>query len=161
MKQYHVLGRLWIGFGVGTIIGNIITLIVSYAIGTGTLAYMPQLKEWFLSDVDAFFVQFLACGLLGVLFAEAGILLVLEKWNYPIRCLIHFAVTSVFYIPFLLLMYFRQEWWILLVGVLANVLFTYVVAWLSSYLLLRSDVDSINRRIEEMRREEKYGSNTH
>lgn len=160
MKRYHILGRLGIGFGVGVLIGNIITLIISYAMDSEKLMAMPQFEEWFSNDLDALFAQFLSCGVLGVIFAEAGIVLMLEKWNYPIRCLIHFAITSVFYIPFLGLMYVQQEWWILLIGVIANILLTYVIAWLSSYWLLRADVDSINQRIEEMRKEKTHGSNT-
>ena len=160
MKQYHVWGRLWIGFGLGTIIGNIVTLIVSYTFGRGSISFMSQLMEYFSREADAFLVQFLLCGLIGVIFAEAGIILVLEKWNFPIRCLLHFAATAVFYVPFLWFCSFGQEPWLLILIVLANVLFTYVVTWLTSYLMIRSGVDSINRRIEEMRGESGNGSHS-
>lgn len=161
MKNYHVWGRAIIGFGVGTVIGNIITLIISYAHGGERLMFMPQLADWFSSEVNAFFVQFLLCGLIGVMFAEAGIWFLVERLNFPVKCLLHFATTALFYLPFLWLCYFQNDPWILFGAVLGNVLFTYVITWMTSYFLIRADVDSINRRIEQIKKEERDGSHSH
>lgn len=152
MKKYHVLGRFWIGLGVGTTIGNLITVLISYAHGNGAVVAIPQLMALFGNTASAFAVQNLLCACVGVLFAEAGIIFSVERWNFPIKCLLHFAVTAVFYLPFLWLCYFQKGGLWTLLFILANIAFTYFVTWITSYLMIRAEVRSINQKIEEMRR---------
>ncbi len=151
--KYHILGRFWIGVGIGSIIGQVITLIVSYAVGGGSyFPVMPQLLEYFNREVDAVLVQLLLFSFIGVVFAEAGILFQSERFVFPVKCLLHFLVTAVFYLPFLWLCYLNYETrrQILLL-VLANVLVTYLVTWLISYFAIRAEVKEINRRITRLR----------
>ncbi len=154
MKKYHVWERLCIGFGVGTSIGLLVTLIISYANGGMEVSTIPRLIELFGNPLKAFAVQSLWCALIGVVFAEAGILFLIERWNFPIKCMLHFAVTSCFYLPFLWVCYAPHGVLAGTLFLLANVLFTYVISWLTSYCLSRADVRSINQKIEEKRRKE-------
>ena len=154
MKKYHILGRLCIGFGVGTSIGLMVTFLISYTHGGTEVSAIPRLVELFGNTLDAFAVQSLLCALIGVGFAEAGILFLIERWNFPIKCLLHFFATSCFYLPFLWLCYAPHGALAGTLFLLANVLFTYVFSWLTSYFLTRADVRSINQKIEQMRREE-------
>ena len=150
--KHHVLGRFWIGLGTGMVIGVCVTLIISYFTGDGTyLAVMPHLSALFASELDAVAVQFLLFGVVGVTFAEAGIILSLERWNFPIKCLLHFLVTSSVYLPFLYLCYFNRETVWMLLLILANALLTYVISWITSYVATRGQVDSINRHIAKLR----------
>lgn len=152
MKKYHVWGRFCIGLGVGIAIGNLVTVLISYAHGNGALVTIPQLTAFFGNTVDAFAVQNLLCACVGILFAEAGIIFAVERWTFPVKCLLHFGVTAVFYLPFLWLCYFQEGgiWTLLLI--LANIAFTYFITWMTSYLMIRAEVRSINQKIEERRR---------
>lgn len=153
--KHHIWGRFWIGVGIGSVIGNVITLIISFATGDGMYyAVMPHLLDFFPNETAAVAVQFALFCLIGAVFAEAGIIFTLEKWNFPIKCLLHFCVTSVFFLPFLWLCYFRHEelWRLLLIPL--NLVVTYVISWGMSYFASRADVESINKRIRQMRGEE-------
>ncbi len=158
--NYHIMGRFWIGAGIGSVIGQAITLMVSYFVGDGQyLAVMPQLAQYFGREVDGALVQFLLFALIGVVFAEAGILFQMERFWFPVKCVLHFLATAVFYLPFLWLCYLNYEnRWLILGLVLVNVLVTYLVTWLMSYFAMRAEVKEINRRIGVVRsREEKSG----
>ncbi len=153
-KKYHILGRAYIGFGGGVIIGDLITFIISLAEGGGKLLFMPQISHLCANDTMAFALQFLLCGLIGLMFAEAGILFAAERWNFPIKCVLHFASTAPFYLLFLGFCYFSKgALWGLLILV-GNVLFTYFVTWMISYFAMRAEVGAINRRIRSMRGEQ-------
>ena len=151
--RYHIFRRLWIGLGVGTVIGMVITLLISYIHGSGAfLPVMPALERFFEREVDAVAVQFALFGLIGVVFAEAGILFSLERLNFAMKCVLHFSVTSVFFIPFLWICYFNQEpIWKLLI-IVGNLIFTYIVSWFISYMGTRAELKELNRKIEEQRR---------
>ena len=150
--KYHVLGRFWIGVGIGTVIGVIITLLVSYAHGNGAyLPVMPHLAEWFSREIDGVAVQFILFALIGVVFAEAGIVFMVEKWSFLQKCLTHFCITAVFFIPFLWLCYFWQASVWRLLMIVGNLLLSYLIAWMTSYFSMRSDIGAINKKINEMR----------
>ncbi|MBQ9773446.1 MAG: DUF3021 domain-containing protein [Clostridia bacterium] len=154
MKNYHILGRFWVGIGIGSMIGTVITLIISFAHGKGEyLPVMPQLEAYFPNEVSAVLVQFLLFCLIGTVFAEAGIIFMLDRWSFAAKCVIHFLITSVFFVPFLWLCYFQQTalWRLLIIPL--NLAFTYVITWMISYFAARADVESINRKLRERRGE--------
>ncbi len=157
-RKYHALGRAWIGFGVGVIIGDLITALISAVSGDGSILFIPQLQIMAGSEVGAFLWQFCLCGGLGLLFAEAGILFVVDRWSFPIKCLLHFGITAPFYLAFLWFCNFGQDPIPGILIVLGNVLFTYFITWVISYSLTRAEVASINRRIECMKGEANAGN---
>ncbi|MBQ8309793.1 MAG: DUF3021 domain-containing protein [Clostridia bacterium] len=151
--KHHILERFWIGIGVGTVIGTVIMILISYVHGDGAyMPVMPHLAAWFSREVDGVAVQFLLFALIGVVFAEAGIVFTVEKWSFVRKCLTHFFITAVFFVPFLWLCYFWQApiWQVLMI--LGNLLLSYVIAWLTSYFAMRSEVRAINTKIEELRK---------
>ncbi len=151
IKKYHVFGRAFIGFGSGLIIGDSITILISVIVGD--LVFMPQLSVLTQSPVSTYTCQFLLCGLIGLTFAEAGILFFSDRWNFPIKCLLHFLCTAPVYLPFLWLCYFGQQPIPGIFIVLGNVLFTYLITWVVSYMTTKREVNAINRRIRDMRGE--------
>lgn len=153
--KYHILGRFWIGVGIGAVTGNAIMLLISFFGGNGEFyAVMPHFAPLFPSETVAALVQFLLYALIGVVFAEAGIVFALEKWSFPVKCLIHFCITSLFFVPFLWICYFRHDPLLRLLMIPLNLLLTYLISWLTSYLAMRADARSINQKIMEMRREQ-------
>ncbi len=150
IRRHHVFGRFGIGFGVGVIIGDLITVLISMTTG-GEMMFIPRLEELCASEAGAFLCQFLMCGLIGTVFAEAGILFALDRWSFPVTCLWHFAVTAIFYLPFLWICNFGMTLFPGLLIVLGNILFTYFITWMISYFIMRSEVDRINREIQRLR----------
>ena len=151
--KLHVWGRFWIGIGIGTVIERMITLLVSYIHNDGACcSAMPHLNDFFAREIDAVMAQFLLFALIGAVFAEAGIVFLIEKWSFLLKCLVHFAITSTFFVPFLWLCFLWQDPWLQLLNIFINLLLSYLIAWLTSYFYTRSDVGAINRKIKETRR---------
>ena len=152
MKRFHFLERFWIGVGTGCVIGLVITILVSYSHGGEYFAAMPALVRYFEREVDAVAVQFALFSLVGATFAVAGAIFQCERPSFLAKCVIHFAITGVVFLPFLRICYYSQEpIWKPLV-ILGNLAFTYVVTWLFSYFQMRAEVKALNRKIEEYRR---------
>ena len=150
--KYHILERFWIGCGIGTVIGVAITVLISYILGDGAyLPVMPHLAALFQRETDGVVVQFLLFALIGAVFAEAGIVFGIEKWSFFRKCLTHFCITSVFFIPFLWLCYFSQTsvWKFLMIP--GNIFLSYMITWLINYFSMRAEIGTINKKIEEMR----------
>ncbi len=150
ISRHHVLGRFWIGFGVGVIIGDLISILISMATG-GEMVFVPRLEEFCASEAGAFLCQFLMCGLIGTVFAEAGILFAMERWSFPVTCLLHFGCTAIFYLPFLWICNFGMTIFPGILIVLGNILLTYFITWMTSYFVMRAEVERINREIQRLR----------
>lgn len=150
--QNDVYLRFMIGAMVGCFIGLWITVVIAAIEGDGDyLPAMPQLLRGMPTVLSAVILQYAAFSVIGAVFAEASILLQSEKWSYPVRCLLHFCVTAVFYLPFQWFCYSEVGRVWRMIALLVTVLFVYAVSWWSNYLVLRSDVNRINQKINAMR----------
>ena len=155
MKK-HIGSRACFGFCVGVTICVVISLLISAVEGGGEyVAGMPQLAAYFPTECAAVAVQTVWVGLIGVTFAEAALLFELERWTAVQQYLVHFLVTGVVYLPFLVVCYLPLRP-ITLVLVLANILLTYGITWGVQYRLNKTSIDRINAALE---RRQNYGGN--
>ena len=155
MKK-HIGSRAFFGFCVGVTICVAITLFVSAVEGDGEyVAGMPQLAAYFPTECATVAIQTIWVGLIGVTFAEAALLFELERWTAVQQYLVHFLVTGVVYLPFLVVCYLPLRP-ITLVLVLANILLTYGITWGVQYRLNKTSIDRINAALE---RRQNYGGN--
>ena len=155
MKKY-IGSRAFFGFCVGVTICVAITLLVSAVEGDGEyVAGMPQLAAYFPTECAAVAVQTAWVGLIGVTFAEAGLLFELERWTAVQQYLVHFLVTGVVYLPFLVFCYLPLRAVTLLL-VLANILLTYGITWGIQYSVNKKNIDRINAALE---RRQTHGGN--
>lgn len=155
MKK-HIGSRAFFGFCVGVTICVAITLFVSAVEGDGEyVAGMPQLAAYFPTEWAAVAVQTLWVGLIGVTFAEAALLFELERWTAVQQYLVHFLVTGVVYLPFLVVCYLPLRALSLML-VLANILLTYGITWGIQYRVNKTSIDRINAALE---RRQNHGGN--
>lgn len=147
----NVLTRLWFGAALGVLIGYFTNLVINLCVSNGEyMAAMPQLVALCGNALRAVVVQTVLTAAIGVVFAEAGLLFELAHWSFLRQCLVHFAVTAVFYLPFVTLCWFPLRWESLF-GVLGSVLLTYAINFIINYVKSRQDVAQINARVRENR----------
>ena len=148
--------RALVGFMAGTFIGQIVNLCISLGLGGGAyIAVMPYLESLCATQLQAVFIQFVLTGLLGVIFAEASIVFLIERWSMLRQCMTHFAVTIVLYMPFVYVCWMPDN----LRGVAAiaaNLLVTYLITWLIQYRVNCRNVAQINHAIQEVNRNESH-----
>ena len=155
MKK-NIGSRAFFGFCVGVTIFVAISLFISAVEGDGEyLAGMPQLVAYFPTECAAVAVQTAWVGLIGVTFAEAALLFELERWNAVQQYLVHFLMTGVVYLPFLVVCYLPLRP-ITLLLVLANILLTYGITWGIQYRVNKTNIDRINAALE---RRHNHGGN--
>lgn len=155
MKKY-IGSRAFFGFCVGVTICVAISLCINAVEGAGEYtAVMPQLAAHFSTEIAAVAVQTAWVGLIGVTFAEAALLFELERWKAVWQYLVHFLVTGVVYLPFLVFCYLPLRAVTLLL-VLANILLTYGITWGIQYSVNKKNIDRINAALE---RRQTHGGN--
>lgn len=148
MKK-EVFFRLFAGFAFGELIGNVVTLIISAAFGTGRFyPVMPFLAAHFQTELQAVTAQFLMMGLIGVVFAEGSLVFYIDRWSTLKQYVVHFVITAAFYLPFMTICWMPQN----LRGVfilMLNLVFTYTVTYVIQIKISKNDIEKINRRLSD------------
>jgi len=155
MKK-DIIIRFWIGLSFGELIGIIVNVIISLGTGNGEyIAAMPQLVSYFDNEISAVIVQYVLVGAIGVVFAESSMIFNIESWSFLKKCMVHFLISVVFYIPFVYLCYMPQNLKSVII-MLINFVFTYALTWFIQYKVNCNDVKQINERIQEVLNNERY-----
>lgn len=150
MKLFKdILMRFFVGFAAASLLGSIIDIVVSAAVGNGEyMPVMPPLRAQFETELGAVICQFILVGLIGVLFAEGALVFKIEKWSLMKQYIVHFIITSVFYTPFVYICWMPENLREVLI-LLANYIFTYALTYILRYRAAKADIDKINKAINE------------
>lgn len=149
MKQ--VLCRIGIGAAVGIMIGYFVTLIVSICIGSGDyMPVMPALSQRCTTMLQAVLLQTLYTALIGIVFAIAGMLFLIDRWSFLKQCIIHFLSTVIFYLPFSVMCWFPMHW-NSVVGIIGSVLMTYSITFFVNYAVNKRIIRGINEQVRRIR----------
>ena len=152
----RVLMRFLIGASTGILLGYLVNLIISLGVGKGEYEpAMPQLVAYCGTELRAVLVQTLLTALIGVGFAEAGFLFLIDRWSFLKQCVVHFFATMAFYLPFALLCWFPVRWESI-GGILCSILATYSITYLINYRICQKDVEQINRMVQQNREDGVY-----
>lgn len=146
-----IICMFFAGFCVGVTIGTAVSTVVSYCIGENRyIAVMPQLSANFKNEINAVLIQNILCGFIGALFAESSLIFFTEKPSFLTQCIIHFAVTAIFYLPFVYLCYTPIDLKTVMF-MLFNILFSYALTWLLQYRRYKKNIKMLNKKISEAR----------
>ena len=150
-----VFGSL--GFGLGVIIGTVITAITATVdVNDGSL-YMtsPELVQAVGSPLWAFVVQALASGLYGACGWGGAAVYSLEEWSM-LKCTVcHYLFVMVGYY----LLAFSMHWFTPADSYAIGVMFVYmtlayILIWLINYLSSKASIKKINRELEQLKSDE-------
>ena len=150
-KFTDITNRFLGGFAFATLIGVLISLLISATEGNGSyIPVMPLLAERFSTELTAVFVQFLLIGMIGVTFAEGALIFHIARWSFPLQCIVHFLITAVIYVPFAWLCWSPLKTGGIIIMVV-NILFTYSLSWVIQYRINLKNIEQINQKLKEVR----------
>ena len=143
-----------VGFALGVVICQIISVTISTVwIGDGTLHLcVPEFVEFVGSELSAFIIQSLVCGLYGSICFGGSTVYYLESWSMARALVTHFLMTVIsYYLMGFFLRWFNLtdiSWCLLWFGIFILV---YLSIWLSHILIYRSQMKEINEELMEFR----------
>lgn len=141
--------RALVGFAATALVHIILTLIMSQF---GAVPLTEPFRRHFLNESAAICAQLALTSLIGIAFACGSIVFEMERWSFLLQGLVHFAVTSVVWVPISLVCWRPNSAKTTLYAALGW-LFTYAVTWLVQYLIYRSGIRRLNERIESFAEE--------
>ena len=138
--KYKVMVLASIGFGLGVIIGTLVTAITAtLEMGDGTLYICaPELTEAMGGVLKAFVVQAIVSGLLGTVGMGLSSVYYKEDWSVLKATSVHFPITLVFFCLVLFCIFFAE----------------YIIIWLAKYFAYKAQIARINKALNEMKRKD-------
>lgn len=138
------------GFPIGVTIGYAITIFASLAVGGGSYSpVVPEMAAMCGSEIAAVVLQFILCGIMGMVFAAMSVIWESERLNLAAQSAINFALSVCTMIPIAYVCYWMDH---SLEGVLSYIgifMGIYASIWVVMYLMYRSNVNKINNKIQE------------
>ncbi len=152
--KYKVIVLASLGFGLGVLIGTLVTAIsATMEIGDGALYICaPELVQTMGGELKAFVIQTLVSGLLGTVGMGLSSVYYIESWSIFKATSVHFSITIVaFYATA-----FFLRWWSIkdvkfCLIMLAVFLIEYFMIWIGNYLVYRHQIVRMNRALKEMK----------
>lgn len=149
MKKIVFLRGL-LGFPLGIAVGYIITIFISFSLGTGQYSpCVPQLAEALGSEVGAVALQTALCGLIGASFAACSVIWEMEKWSIAKQTGIYFLITALTMMPiayFLNWMEHTITGFLVYFGVFAVI---FLIIWAIQYLIWRRKINQMNEKLKK------------
>ncbi len=141
-------------FGISAICGLLVNLLIEIGVrfATGDEGFVPLAPEFvafFPSKTIAMEVNILLYGVIGAVFAAAAYVYEQERLGYIWQNFIYFLVTSVVWIPIVILVWQLQRYPQALISTLAGFAGTYVIMSYVGYRITKKDVDRINRALAQ------------
>lgn len=153
--KYKVIILASLGFGLGVIIGTLITAITAtLMIGDGSLHIIaPELSEVMGGDLKAFVIQSLVSGLLGAIGMGLSSVYYIESWSTIKATSIHFSITIVVFYATA----FFLRWWSIkdvafCLTMLGIFLIEYIIIWVSNYFIYKAQISKMNKALSEMKK---------
>lgn len=141
-------------FGISAICGLLVNMLIEIIVRsvTKTESFVPLAPEFvalFPSETIAMEVNILLYGVIGVTFSAAAWIYEQEKLGFVWQNLIYFLLTSIVWIPIVMLVWQLQKYPQAFISTLAGFAGTYVIMSIVGYRITKSDVDRINRVLEQ------------
>ncbi len=146
MKRKSII-RIVVGFIIGAIMGNLITLFVNLGYGEG-ISIVPPHQVEAIGYLLAIILQTILSGLLGFVCIGGLCFYDVESWSLLKATIAHsmsmlvgfiFVFTALKWVPF------RIESWIVIAAI---VLVTYALIWLIMYLMWKKEVEKMNEDLK-------------
>ena len=135
------------GFAFGVLIGQIISIFISVSLGNGEfIPVVPEFRALFSDEIGAVITQTLLTGVIGTVFAVTSLVFEIEKWGSLKQYIVHFIITSTFWVPIVYLCWMPQDAKGILICFI-SFLVTYAITWFVQYRVTKDDIRKINEVI--------------
>ncbi len=145
-----IIVRSALGFPLGVFISTFITLCISLGVGDGTFyAVVPSLIETMGSELNAYLLQFILSGLLGIAFAAGSLIFEQDHWSLIKQTSLHFCLVTVAMFPVAYYSHWMQHSFkgFLLYFLIFVVL--YLIIWISQYVFWRRKITRLNHSLNK------------
>lgn len=150
----NIVSRIIGGFVIGVVLGQLIQFIISVNVSPGSyMAVVPEFRALFESEITAVFMQVMLTGLIGTTFATSALIFEIEKWSMLKQYLIHFCITSLVWLPTVMLLWMPKEVKNFVIFIISFI-GTYLITWMIQYRESKRSIEKINLAIQKQRREE-------
>ncbi len=141
-------------FGISAICGLLVNMLIEIIVRFVTrdesfVPLAPEFVAFFPSETIAMEVNILLYGVIGAAFSVAARVYEQERLGYVWQNLIYFLLTSIVWIPIVILIWQLQKYPEALISALAGFAGTYVIMSIVGYRITKNDVDRINWVLEQ------------
>ncbi|PGZ57394.1 hypothetical protein COE58_26005 [Bacillus cereus] len=144
----NLISRVFGGFVIGVIIGQVVQILISLKLGHGEyISVVDHFRSFFVSEMTAVFVQILLTGIIGVAFATSSLVFEIAKWSLLKQYIVHFCITALVWVPIVTLLWMPKTFISTMIFFI-SFLGTYVVTWVIQYMISKNDIKQINAAIQ-------------
>lgn len=149
-----LLERCAKSFGISAICGLLVNMLIEVIVrgvmkNEGFIPLAPEFVAFFPSETIAMEVNILLYGVIGAAFAAAAWIYEQEKLGFVWQNFIYFLLTSIVWLPIVMLIWQLQKYPKALISTLAGFAGTYVIMSIVGYRITKSDVERINQALEQ------------
>ena len=135
--------RAVVGFAASIFVQLIITFCILQAGGS---IVTKEFSANFANETAAAVVQMMLVSLIGMAFSCGAMIFEIERWNYLVQGIVHFAVTAAVWMPIAWICWRPISAKAAVLSALGW-LFTYAVNWFVQYLIYRNSIKKLNEHI--------------
>lgn len=149
-----LLERCGKSFGISAICGLLVNMLIEVIVrgvvkNEGFIPLAPEFVAFFPSETIAMEVNILLYGVIGAAFSAAAWIYEQEKLGFVWQNFIYFLLTSIVWLPIVMLIWQLQKYPKALISTLAGFAGTYVIMSIVGYRITKSDVERINQALEQ------------
>lgn len=142
--------RSLLGFPMGIVLGNLITILISLKWGDGH--YYPcssELVRAMGSEINAVVLQMVLCGVLGAVFAASSMIWEKDDWSLVKQTGIYFLITSAVIFPIAYFSYWMEHsvrGFLIYFGIF---LLVFIIIWILNFIVGRNNIIRMNEKLHE------------
>lgn len=148
MKR-KIIKRGFLGFPLGIAIGYVITVIISVCVGDGSFyPVTAELIDTMGNELNAVVFQTVLCGIMGMGYAMASVIWVIDSWSLAKQSGVYFAIACVVMFPIAYIANWMKHD---IVGILSYAgifVAIFIFVWLIQYFVWKDKVKRMNDGIQ-------------
>lgn len=150
-----ILSRAVLSFFTGASICFFISMIIQGCISLEMdYPVLDEFAAFFPTRAIAYTVQIFLMGVISATFAACSIIFELERWSFLKQGVVHFIITTCVWFPIITWCFGLLRYNSTVISTFLSFLVTYVILWVAGYLSCRSHIAEINRKLDELNKEE-------
>lgn len=155
-RKKKIILRSLLGIPIGITIGYLISIVGSAIWGQGYYSpCVPELVTAMGSEIGAVVLQTTLCALLGLSFSATSVIWELENWSLVKQTGIYFLINSIVMMPVAWFTRWMEHSFMGFLRYLGMFAAIFVLIWIVECIIGRRNIDKMNEKLHQSRREEK------
>ncbi len=112
---------------------------------------VPDFAKHFATPLIAQLTSYFLVGVIGGAFGAFSIFFEIETWSFLKQGILHFALTTIIWLPIAMFVWGLGKYPSALVSTLISLAVTYGLTWWLNYLKCKKNIEAINDQIQDMK----------